>query len=75
MAPGGFITDVDVDSLRVVEAFIDTTCAGANVGTVFQLERTGYYCVDRDSTPELPIFNLTVGLKGGAATEGKTNKK
>ena len=28
-----------------------------------QFERTGYFCLDLDSTPEKLVFNLTVGLK------------
>jgi len=27
------------------------------------MERTGYFCVDPDSTAELPVFNRTVTLK------------
>jgi len=29
----------------------------------FQFERKAYYCVDKDSTPKKPVFNLTVALK------------
>jgi hypothetical protein len=29
--------------------------------------RHSYFCVDPDSTPALPVFNLTAELKGGAA--------
>jgi glutaminyl-tRNA synthetase len=29
----------------------------------FQFERIGYFCVDKDSTPEKIIFNRTVTLK------------
>ncbi|MCL4741995.1 MAG: glutamine--tRNA ligase/YqeY domain fusion protein [Phycisphaerales bacterium] len=29
----------------------------------FQFERLGYFCVDRDSTPDRPVFNRTVTLK------------
>ncbi len=32
-------------------------------GARFQFERLGYFCVDRDSTPALPVFNRTVTLK------------
>ena len=32
-------------------------------GARFQFERIGYFCVDPDSTPALPVFNRTVGLR------------
>jgi len=37
--------------------------ARAIAGTRFQFERLGYFAVDPDSTPELPVFNRTVSLK------------
>lgn len=35
----------------------------AAVGTQFQFQRIGYFCVDKDSTAEMPVFNRTVTLK------------
>ena len=35
----------------------------ANVGDVFQFMRQGYFCLDKDSTPDCPVFNRTVALK------------
>ena len=32
-------------------------------GIAVQFERTGYYIVDKDSTPEHPVFNKTTALK------------
>ena len=37
--------------------------AQANVGDSFQFMRTAYFCKDRDSTPELAVFNRVVPLK------------
>jgi glutaminyl-tRNA synthetase len=42
------------------------------VGSRYQFERLGYFCVDKDSTPEMPVFNLTVNLKD---TWAKLEKK
>lgn len=42
------------------------------VGARFQFERQGYFCVDRDSTADKPIFNRTVTLKD---TWAKMQKK
>ena len=35
----------------------------AKTGEKFQFQRIGYFCVDKDSTPENPVFNRTVSLK------------
>jgi glutaminyl-tRNA synthetase len=32
-------------------------------GTLYQLERLGYFCVDTDSAPGKPVFNRTVTLR------------
>ena len=32
-------------------------------GTIHQFERVGYFCVDKDSTPEKLVFNRTVTLR------------
>jgi len=37
--------------------------AGAHPGDCLQFERTGYFCVDADSAPGLPVLNRTVSLK------------
>ena len=37
--------------------------AAAAPGTRFQFERLGYFCADRDSRPDRPVFNRTVSLK------------
>ena len=33
------------------------------VGGFCQFERLGYYCVDEDSSADMPVFNKTVGLR------------
>lgn len=42
-------------------------------GDKYQFQRLGYYVVDKDSTPERPVFNKTVGLKDTWAKEMKKN--
>ena len=37
------------------------------VGATFQFLRNGYFCKDPDSTPELPVYNRTVGLRDSFA--------
>ena len=59
------MSDVNPDSMRVYEgAFLDQTVVGAKHMDTFQFERTGFFCVDTDSTPEKMVFNLTVELRG-----------
>ncbi|WP_111656472.1 glutamine--tRNA ligase/YqeY domain fusion protein [Isoalcanivorax indicus] len=51
-------------SLTVLEgAMAEPSLAVAPVESRFQFEREGYFCVDRDSRPDRPVFNLTVGLR------------
>jgi glutaminyl-tRNA synthetase len=33
------------------------------VGDRYQFERLGYFCLDPDSAPGKPVFNLTVALR------------
>jgi glutaminyl-tRNA synthetase len=51
-------------SLEVLpECRLEPMLAGAKVGSRFQFERLGYFCVDPDSRPGAPVFNRTVSLK------------
>jgi glutaminyl-tRNA synthetase len=61
---GDFRDYLNPDSLIVVEhAQVEPSLLGAGPGAIYQFERKGYYCVDRDSTEERPVFNLTVPLR------------
>jgi len=52
--------------------YVEPALADAKAGDKFQFERNGYFCVDSDSRPEKPVFNLTVSLKDTwAKIEGK----
>ena len=51
------------ESLRVVTGYLEPALGDAKVGEVFQFERLGYFCVDRDSTKDKLVFNRTVTLK------------
>lgn len=51
-------------SLEVItNAKLEKSLSGAAVGSRYQFERLGYFCVDPDSTPERLVFNRTVTLK------------
>ena len=54
---------VDPGSLQVSRGWIEPSVASMPVGTQVQFLRQGYFCSDPDATPELPVFNRTVGLR------------
>jgi glutaminyl-tRNA synthetase len=55
---------LDPNSLVVIEdALVEPILAVAKPMDKFQFMRHGYFCADHDSTPEKPVFNLTVSLK------------
>lgn len=63
MVPGGFLTDINPNSLTVLQSLVETSVKGAKPFDKFQFERTGFFSIDPDSTPNLLVFNRTVGLK------------
>jgi glutaminyl-tRNA synthetase len=65
-APEGktFVDNLNPHSLETISgAFVEPSAADAAPGTTYQFERTGYFCVDPDSTPAKRVFNRTIGLK------------
>jgi glutaminyl-tRNA synthetase len=58
------LIDLNPQSLeRLTGAKVERSLASAPVGTRFQFERQGYFCVDSDSRDGAPVFNRTVTLK------------
>jgi glutaminyl-tRNA synthetase len=59
-----FAANLNPNSLEVISpAKLEPSLAGAPVGSRYQFERLGYFCVDPDSGPGKPVFNRTVALK------------
>ena len=60
-----FLTLLNPDSKRVLNAFVEASLAKAQPDEKFQFERNGYFVADRKdySTAQL-VFNLAVTLKG-----------
>ncbi|CAG0894829.1 unnamed protein product [Cyprideis torosa] len=58
-----FIEFLNPDSLSVVEGYAEPSLQEVEEGATYQFQRLGYFCVDRDSKPEKPVFNKTVGLR------------
>jgi len=69
---GDFKEYINPDSLSVInKAFIEPDLMNARSDRGYQFIRKGYFSLDRDSTPDNPIFNRTVTLKDAWAKELK----
>ena len=61
---GGLAAALNPDSLKVLaDCRLEPALAAAVPGAPVQFERTGYFCLDTDSTAEKPVFNRTVALR------------
>lgn len=62
--PGDFLDYVNPDSLEIIsECKLEPSLSSVSVGYRCQFERLGYYCVDKDSTEDVKVFNRIVTLK------------
>ncbi|MBQ8183762.1 MAG: glutamine--tRNA ligase/YqeY domain fusion protein [Clostridia bacterium] len=58
-----FVNAINPESLVVLtDCLIEESIKDAKPLDSFQFMRNGYFCADKDSTPEKPIFNRTVQL-------------
>lgn len=70
---GDFKDHLNQNSLQVLEhAKLEPLLSSAQEGERFQFERMGYFCCDRTSTAERPVFNRAVTLRD---TWAKAKKK
>lgn len=61
------------ESLKVINsAMVEPSLKGATLADRYQFQRIGYFCIDKESTPEKLIFNRTVGLKDSWAKAKKS---
>lgn len=58
-----FLENLNPDSLKVVNAYVEPSFIDTKPLAKYQFERTGYFCIDKDSTPDHLVFNRTVSLK------------
>jgi glutaminyl-tRNA synthetase len=59
-----FRTFINPESLTVIQhAKLEPSLRAAKPEDKFQFQRLGYFCMDKDSTPEKPLFNRTVPLR------------
>ncbi len=61
---GDFTDNLNPESLvNLPDSYVEPELRGALVGSIYQFERQGYFCVDPDSTKDKLVFNRTVSLR------------
>jgi glutaminyl-tRNA synthetase len=69
---GDFKEYINPDSLQIIhQAYVEPSLLTANIGNHYQFIRKGYFCLDKETTPEKLVFNRTVSLKDAWAKEVK----
>ncbi len=71
-----FTDNLNPESLEVRPVcYVEPSLKGAEVGSVVQFERLGYFCVDSDSSDEKLVLNRTITLRDTWARMRSGNKK
>ncbi len=71
---GDFKDTINPHSLQIITgAMVEPSLKDADMEKRYQFIRKGYFCLDKDSTAEKPVFNRTVTLKDAWAKEVKKN--
>ena len=69
---GDFKDTINPNSLQIIaKAVIEPSLKQANFDNRYQFIRKGYFCLDKDSTPDNLVFNRTVTLKDAWVKEVK----
>jgi glutaminyl-tRNA synthetase len=68
---GDFKSYINSSSLKIVQAFAEPALKEAKQEDRYQFLRTGYFCLDPDSSNEKLVFNRTVTLRDMWAKESK----
>ncbi len=58
-----FLDNINPNSFTEIDAFVEPKLVDESILQKYQFERLGYFCIDKDSTPECLVFNRTVTLK------------
>jgi glutaminyl-tRNA synthetase len=59
-----FVKFINPESLQILDkVYIEPALKNVEIGQALQFIRKGYYCLDKDSSPEKLVFNRTVTLK------------
>jgi glutaminyl-tRNA synthetase len=70
-----FKDHINPDSLQTVQGMVEPHLAGLPPESRVQFERTGYFCVDKDSEPGKPVFNRTATLRDTWARVERSQQK
>lgn len=54
---------INPNSLQVITGYVEPSLQTTKELDHFQFQRLGYFCTDKDSTPQKLVFNKTVGLR------------
>jgi glutaminyl-tRNA synthetase len=70
---GNYLDNFNKESLITSEkCYLEKNLKDAKIGDRYQFERLGYFCLDKDSTKDKPVFNRIVSLRD---TWAKISKK
>jgi glutaminyl-tRNA synthetase len=73
---GNYLENLNPKSLEVLHGCkLEPSLAMAKLGSRYQFERLGYFSVDKDSTPQAPVFNRAVTLRDTWAKIEKSQQK
>lgn len=68
-----FTKIINPNSVVKKRGYIEPNLRGAQAASHYQFERVGFFCKDgKDSSPDLPVFNRTVALRG-KPTKGESS--
>ncbi|MCL2020529.1 MAG: glutamine--tRNA ligase/YqeY domain fusion protein [Betaproteobacteria bacterium] len=67
---GDFLADLNPDSCRTLNTWLEPSLKDARPEERFQFERHGYFVVDSDSRPNAPVFNRAVSLRDSWGKSG-----
>ena len=71
---GDFKDTINPNSLQIItNAVVEPSLKDATWESRYQFIRKGYFCLDKDATPDKLVFNRTVTLKDAWAKEVKKN--
>ncbi|OFC71722.1 glutamine--tRNA ligase [Alteromonas confluentis] len=62
-AEENFVDAINPESLVVKSGFVEPGLSENPAAGGWQFERTGYFCLDKDSSDSVKVFNQTVGLR------------
>ena len=75
-AGGDFTENLNPNSLEVLTGCkLEPSLREAMAGSRYQFERLGYFCADKDTSPQKPVFNRTVALRDTWAKIEKSQRE